>query len=169
MKKTISFLLLVATFLLLFVSCGENQKTYRNDVSCENLYKNSLNVIKLEGDSLAFSLKSDLILGVTFEKTLGEGLSEDCRVAHTSGASFDEFGIFKVIDSVNVETVKNELLDYLKGLREDTTYRSYFPEEEYKLDESEVKVYGNYVVYAVLSQKNRTAFFDQIDNLLTSD
>ncbi|MBQ8911979.1 MAG: DUF4358 domain-containing protein, partial [Clostridia bacterium] len=93
-------------------------------------------------------------------------LLDDSAIRFTGGNSFDEYGILHVADAENVETVKKAVGDYLQAKKEDALYRSYFPGEEYKLDEAEVKVYGNYVVYGMLDGNNRTALFTQVKNLL---
>jgi len=45
-------------------------------------------------------------------------------------------------------------------------YNSYMPTETPKLRDAEVRIYGNCVVYAVLSSEQRTAFFAECEKLL---
>ena len=97
----------------------------------------------------------------------GDGqLTEDFALRYTAGASFDEFGIMCFSSAADAETGKNAALSYIKSKADDALYRSYFPEEEYKLDEGEVRVYGYYVVYAILGRDNRTALFNAVGSLL---
>ena len=93
-------------------------------------------------------------------------LTDNYALRYTAGASFDEFGIMRFSSASDAEQGKNAAFSYIKSKAEDDLYRSYFPEEEYKLDEGEVKVYGNYVVYAILSGENRTALFRTVESLL---
>ena len=80
----------------------------------------------------------------------------------------DEFGIFEVEEG-KAQEVRNQLLNgYLKKKYNENLewYNSYMPTETPKLRDAEVRVYGNCVAYAVLSQENRKAFFDECEKLL---
>ena len=80
----------------------------------------------------------------------------------------DEFGIFEVEEG-KAQEVRNQLLSgYLKKRYSENLewYNSYMPTETPKLRDAEVRVFGNCVVYAVLSQENRKAFFDECEKLL---
>ena len=83
----------------------------------------------------------------------------------------DEFGIFEVEEG-KAQEVRNQLLTgYLKKRYDDNLewYNSYMPTETPKLRDAEVRVFGNCVVYAVLSKENRKAFFDECEKLLKSE
>ena len=80
----------------------------------------------------------------------------------------DEFGIFEVEEG-KAQEVRNQLLSgYLKKRYDENLewYNSYMPTETPKLRDAEVRVFGNCVAYAVLSQENRKAFFDECEMLL---
>ena len=80
----------------------------------------------------------------------------------------DEFGIFEVGEG-KAQEVRNQLLNgYLKKKYSENLewYNSYMPTETPKLRDAEVRVFGNCVAYAVLSQENRKAFFDECEKLL---
>ena len=83
----------------------------------------------------------------------------------------DEFGIFEVEEG-KAQEVRNQLLSgYLKKRYDENLewYNSYMPTETPKLRDAEVRVFGNCVVYAVLSKENRKAFFDECEKLLKSE
>ena len=107
-----------------------------------------------------------MVLDINFGDVKNQNLCDQFTVFHTSGVSFDEIGIFHVAEAGNRETVTAILKNYVKGKAEDQLYRSYFPGEEYKLDKAEVRTFGNYAVFAILSDKNRSAFFAEIERLL---
>jgi hypothetical protein len=73
-----------------------------------------------------------------------------------------------------VESGKAQMLrlqltqEYLKKRYDDNLswYNSYMPTETPKLRDAEVRIYGDCVVYAVLSQESRKAFFDECEKLL---
>ena len=50
--------------------------------------------------------------------------------------------------------------------RIETWYDSYIAQETPKLRDAEVKVFGNYAVYAIASKEDRAAFFDAVENAL---
>jgi hypothetical protein len=80
----------------------------------------------------------------------------------------DEFGVFWVEEG-NEKAVRLLLMQgYLqKRYKENREwYDSYMPTETPKLRDAEVRVYGNCVVYAVLSSDRRTAFFAECEKLL---
>ena len=56
------------------------------------------------------------------------------------------------------------LRDYLAQAYEDNRvwYDSYMPEETPKLRDAEVKVFGNYVVYAIYSSADKATLFDAV-------
>ncbi len=163
MKKTISVLLFLC-LAFAFASCN-NTSAYRDDIACEALAVNAEKKVNLK-DTLAFVEEGDMTLSVLPHISEAVATATDSKVRFTGGFSFDEYGIFHCTDSAAVEKVQKNAKDYVKSRAEDTLYRSYFPGEEYKLDEAEVKVFGNYVVFAILSSENRSAFFAEIEQLL---
>ena len=79
----------------------------------------------------------------------------------------DEFGIFHVTDG-NAEDLETELEDYLEESYEQNKdwYDSYMPEETPKLRDAQVKVFGNYVVYVILSEADCEAAFEAVEKAL---
>ena len=80
----------------------------------------------------------------------------------------DEFGIFEVEEGKAQEVQKRLLSGYLKKRYDENLewYNSYMPTQTPKLRDAEVRVYGNCVVYAVLSKETRKTFFDECEKLL---
>ena len=80
----------------------------------------------------------------------------------------DEFGI--LLAEEGKEGAVRSLLTqgYLKKRYDENRewYDSYMPTETPKLRDAEVRIYGNCVVYAVLSPEKRTAFFSECERLL---
>ncbi len=165
MKKLISLILLVV-FAFSTVSCDEaGQLSYRDDTACDILFENAEKKLTL-AEGFEFMEKGEL--AVQSEPSIGGILEklDDSAFRFTGGMSFDEYAILHVAVPEDVESVKTAVEGYLKAKREDALYRSYFPGEEYKLDDAQVQVYGNYVVYGMLSEENRTALFNEVKQLL---
>ena len=68
----------------------------------------------------------------------------------------------------NARELAEECRDYLKEKYEDENafIASYAPEELPKLKDAEVKVFGNYVVYAILSESDRATLFANVEEML---
>ena len=160
MKKTVSLFLSLLFLLFTFVSCGDETPTveYKDDVPVIHLCKNTLAAITLENSKAELTEINSTVLDIDFGDVKEQNLCDQFTVFHTAGVSFDEIGIFHVAEAGNRETVTAILKNYVKG--------SYFPGEEYKLDKAEVRTFGNYAVFAILSDKNRSAFFAEIERLL---
>lgn len=80
----------------------------------------------------------------------------------------DEFGIF-LVEKGQEKAVRSLLSQgYLQKRYNENRewYDSYMPTETPKLRDAEVRVYGNYVAYAILSPERRTAFFTEFEKLL---
>ena len=82
--------------------------------------------------------------------------------------NLDEFGVF-LVEPGSAKALRQQLMqNYLKE-RYDANrewYDSYMPTETPKLRDAEVRIYGDCVVYAILSPERRTAFFAECDKLL---
>lgn len=89
------------------------------------------------------------------------------RVAE-DGSNLDEFGIFSCTDEEGAKALEKEIKNYLAFLYKTNRewYLSYIPEEVPKLQNAEVKTYGRYVAYAILSENDRNRLFDLIKQKL---
>ena len=79
----------------------------------------------------------------------------------------DEFGIFRVEEGHAKELASLIKEDYLAAAYEKNRdfYNSYMPKETPKLQNAEVRTYGNYVVYAILSPADRAALFGELQTI----
>ncbi|MBQ9468159.1 MAG: DUF4358 domain-containing protein [Clostridia bacterium] len=168
-RTALSVILLLA-FTACAVSCASSP-SYKSDVKVEVLQKNAEQVVKLDKEELSFKDMKKLAI------TTAEGLSDlfdggdvgEYVVRYTGGYSCDEYGIFRFSNEDAAKKGLEKINAYLRSKANDTTQRSYFgPEESRKYDESEAKVFGCYLTYAILTGANRTAFFDQISSLLAA-
>lgn len=82
--------------------------------------------------------------------------------------NIDEFGIYHVSDG-SVREMASLLEGYLSRSLEQNRewYDSYIPAETPKLRRAEVRVFGDYAVYAILSDGERERFFERIETILT--
>ncbi len=159
MRKRIFAVLSV--FFLFLPSC--KGPAYRSDLSAEALAKSCAD--ELAVSDVAFE---------TEESFSGEEMpfcDPELSVCYaTDGNNLDEFGIWKTRGEKprKVATFLSDSL--LKRYRENESfYQSYIPEEIPKLRDAEVRVYGDYVVYAVLSPQQKKEFFQFLEKTLAKN
>ena len=99
--------------------------------------------------------------------TLPDYVTESVIRFSMSAKNLDEYGIFHVTDG-NAVAMEKLLRDYLDRSYENNHvwYDSYMPEETPKLRDAEVKVFGNYVVYAIYSSADKATLFDAVRSAL---
>ena len=159
MKKRI-FAVLFALFLLLSSCGGPN---YRSDLSAETLSQKCAEELKLE--NIAFEGREAL------PKENRPGLAPDVSICYsTSGNNLDEIGVWKATGE-KPRQVATFLADSLFERYEENEafYLSYIPEELPKLRDAEVRVYGDYVVYAVLAPEQKKAFFQFLEKTFAKE
>ena len=141
-----------ALFLLTFAGCGKpTPRKYLNDLSAAEL-------ADLADDALSEDFRAADADYLTDYVTLPQaGYSISVRLA-AGGDRIDEFGILH--SDIGTEEAARP---YEQNR---TFYDSYIPTETPKLRDAEVRVYGDYVVYAILSPEERTAFFNRVEACL---
>ena len=82
----------------------------------------------------------------------------------TDGNDLNEFGIYHVSEG-KAEDMKALLTKYVTDFY-DLYNANYLPEETPKLRDAEVKVFGNYVVYAMLNDADRENLFSTVESAL---
>ena len=99
---------------------------------------------------------------------LPDGVSDYEICFSSDGSNLDEFGIWHV-RSDQIAATEAALRTYLsESLRKNREfYNSYIPEETSKLEKGEVRVFGNYVCYAILDERDKNIFFGTIQEELT--
>ena len=162
MKKQYFLLyVIVLSVILTLAACKKADKTYSDALSASQLAEEAME----ELDDTDFQTAQNNWLNDYV--TLPEGLS-DYRVCFSAdGSNLNEFGIWHVRDD-QIAPLEASLRMYLAEslLKNREFYDSYIPEETPKLERAEVRVFGNYVCYAILDQKDREIFFQTIKNEL---
>ena len=158
MKKTtraLALLLALAAFGCLLCACGGG-KSVRSDVPAEDL---AAAVDKAIGGEKYSTVDASYIngrLGIDLTKCAGYVVRLNV---------VDEYGVFQAKDADGVKALEKEVQDYLAN-RLETWMDEYMPEEKPKVENAECRVFGNYVVYAILSDANRSAAFKAVDAAL---
>ena len=147
MKKRISILLIAVMLISLLAACGGS--TGSKNVPVAEL-----------ADTVGAAIgKTDLadpganyVKGY-FKKDAAE-LGEYAIRINAMGTNIDEFGIFKA-GTLTAAELKTLVESYLK-LRQDSWMDEYMPDEKPKMMNAEVKVQGDYVMYCILSDAEKT-------------
>ena len=163
MKKILCLLLALLTLALPLTACSKQYAEFADDVSVKDL----MDEIKsnLTGTLPEYSVADKGYLDDYF--AIPDYVTDHAIHFSTAGNDLDEIGVFHVTEG-NAEDLAEKLEVYLKNSYEQNKdwYDSYMPEETPKLRDAEVKVFGNYVVYAILSDADCTAAFDAAEQAL---
>ena len=159
MKKTIKLLcaILAATMLFaLLCACGSAA-----NVPVDELVK-KVDEATGKGDSLV-AVDASYIKG--YLKMDVENYEGYAVKINAYGANIDEYGIFKAKDGNQLKDIKAAVEGYFQ-MRKDAWMDEYMPEEKPKLSSAEVKVAGNYVMYCILGDSDKTAAFNAFTEAL---
>ncbi len=155
MTKTIALLLALAAMACLLGACG-GSGGLRSDVPAEDI---AAAVDKAIGGEKYSTVDETYINGrLHIDLTKCDGCVVRLNVV-------DEYGVFKAKDADAARALEKEAQDYLAG-RLETWMDEYMPEEKPKVENAECRVFGNYVVYAILSDANRSAAFKAVEAAL---
>ncbi len=161
MKRYLILILVLATLLS---ACGKKEKTYADDIPCSELADTVEEQIPVDFGYETFGGEH---LRYYFEDTKVH--DDACLRYSVRSEEISEFGIFHTPDEASRIEIKRLCENYLATLREEksTFIASYAPEEVPKLERAEVRSFGNYVAYAILSDDDRELFFETIEKKLT--
>jgi hypothetical protein len=142
-------------------SCGE-KTSYKNDVPASTVCDAAEACIPTADGY--YSADSDY-LGFYFDGA--DVLIEEYGIRFArSSTNINEFGVFKVKDG-QAAAMETLCKSYLELKLDRWVAQADYIESEYpKMRDAEVKVYGNYVVYAILTKSDRASVFSAIESLL---
>ena len=149
--------------LIMPLSCSKKAQ-YRDDLSCASIIERAAEQLPIDsgyknpgGDHIKYNFRNT------------ELDDDHAFLVSVSSSDINEFGIFHAKDSSACGKLSDLAKDYLEEYFEEKEIfiASYAPEELEKIKNAEVKTFGNYVAYAVLSEDDRELFFDTVEKLLT--
>lgn len=161
MKRYWILVLVLATLLS---ACAKKEKDYVDDLPCSEIADTVEEQIPVDFGYETFGGEH---LRYYFEDTK---VHDDACLRYTvRSEDIGEFGIFHAPDEESRKELERLCEEYLKILREEKTafIESYAPEEVPKLERAEVRSFGNYVAYAILSDDDRELFFETVEKKLT--
>lgn len=159
--KKIYAIFTVLCLLLCLTGC--NRSDYKNDIPCSKILDSveeqlpiDLGYKNFDGDHIKYY----------FRNTKAD---DDHALRYSvKSENIDEFGIFHAPDDKSKKELTKIAEEYLDELLKEKKafIASYAPDELPKLENAEVKSFGNYVAYAILDQKGRELFFDTVEKSL---
>ena len=162
MKKLLIFTLAAIILTLSFFSCS-SKNDYRNDVPCAQITDAIKEELSVEGGYSFF--EEDQIKFIFDDIWLA---NEYSVVYSLLSQNIDEFGVFRTNSEKDARELAEECREYIEEKYEDENafIASYAPEELPKLRNAEVKVFGNYVAFAILSENHRAILFRITEEML---
>lgn len=154
MKK--SFIKIISTVLCLsclmgLCSCAGSSE-YKNDLTSEELASIIENALTEEGDYISAS--------ADFADFNMSGISEICVdfsiKLHSSDKNYTEFGVFKVKSNTRAKKAEQFCQGYIDTMKK-YSMSDYEPKEYEKIQNGKVTVYGNYVVYTMVTPEDYDA------------
>lgn len=159
--------ILIAAIIAIVIICcvlffiTNSASAYLDDYSSGALFENVKNSFSTEGGIK--TLDDDVILEFT-DKSL-DYLVDYTVVKANNAKNINEIGIFKVTTG-KANDLKKLVSKYVEEKQQSYRAMDYFPEEVEKIDSATVKVFGNYVVYSFLNEKDTESFYLAIENLI---
>ena len=160
MKKL--FIVAALFFCLGLYACSQAAE-YRNDLDTEDILKGAPHTVRSADD---YATYDDELVEFFFGDMPA---SRDHTVLYSIEQNdIDEVGVFRAENESEALEIYEKATAYIREMQE--TQRafiaSYAPEELPKLDSAEVRRYGDYVVYAILSEGDSDAFFSHVEGAL---
>ena len=165
MKRIVLSITMIALVILL-ASCGA-ETLFLDDVRIETLTDTIANALANDTDLPYEYIKDES--GLTEDYFATPSYVNDSAVYYVRNVNnINEFGVYHVSEGRAREFAELLKKDYLLSSYEQNRdwYDSYIPEQTPKLRDAEVRVFGNYVVYAILDQADRRTLFDTVEKLL---
>lgn len=143
MKKSIALILALITVLCLCAACGDDTDPGMDAVSA---------AVKNAADS---DIMTDIPESYmqSMMKLSAENYTEYFARISSVGININEYGVFKTDDPDAMKELLQAYLEY----REEIWMDEYLPEEHPKLENAQVWVVGDYVMYAILDSETMDA------------
>lgn len=167
MKRSLKYFaaaLALVTLLLTLAACNKTGD-YRNDLDADAVI-NSL-IVKIPLEDGYYEADDDY---VDFYFPGSDDIIDDDEIQFAKASTNkNQLGVLKA-ENGRVEDLKKLCEDYIATIQERWVAQAdYTPEEHPKIADAEVRVYGNYVIYAMLLPADREAVFAEAEKLLSNN
>ena len=158
-RKTI-LLLCALSVLCSLAACGGGSDKVRDDVSAKDLSEAVAAVLPQD----ALVTAPDSYISGSMKMDMSGYKGYDVKI-NSKGVNIDEYGVFQGTDANQAAEIKKAVEAYIQRYK-DRWVPEYMPGERPKLDNSEIRTEGNYVMYAILSDEDKTAAFGAFEKAL---
>lgn len=157
-RSTLPLLLI----LLVFSSCAK-EDDYSDGISCKELMEIAEKEIPTDLGYTDFGNGQILYY---FEET--DAFDDVCLRYSTRSENINEVGIFHSQSKREANKIKQQIETYLDEMKEEQSafIASYAPDELPKLEEAEIRQFGNYTVYTILFREDRDNVFQALNKRL---
>ncbi len=161
--KIICALSILLLLIPLGTSCGDKEKaSYSNEIDVKTVADKIESCVQLADGY--YTTDSDY-LDFYFEGANPLVDSYEIRIANVS-TNINQFGVFKVKEG-SAEAMKTLCEGYLELKMANWLVQADYIESEHpKMVNSEARVFGNYVIYTILSKDDREVVFAEVEDLL---
>ena len=165
--KRILSLALALLLTVSIVACGKTVH-YRDDVSVDDLSATVSALIPVEG---GYDMSGEDFLKYYFDFEHDHTIDGYAIASSSASSNVNEYGILHINDAEQVSEVAELAEVYLSNQRDflSTFLNTYNAEEMAKLEKMQVQVFGNYVVYTILSEADTQAVMNAIEAKLTAN
>lgn len=160
--KKIFVLFLSLISIILLVSCSKS-KPYRDDLPCSELSQVICDEAEVNG---GYSLYDNDYIAFLFEDT---SLFDECSVIYSTDVTdINEAGVFHCQDKDSAKMFTESVSKYISEMQtnERAFIESYAPRQMPKLENAEVRQYGNYVIYLIMNDENKEDALKEIEKML---
>lgn len=160
--KKFSLLFFCLLFSFLFVSCSK-EVAYRDDVPCSDISRELCDEADVPGGYSAYDNDHVAFL---FDNT---ELYDDCSILYsTEVTDINEIGVFHCKNNDEIKALAETVSKYISDMQTEQKafIESYAPREVPKLENAEVRQYGNYVIYLIISADDKEDATEKIGELL---
>ena len=165
--KRILSLALALLLTVSIIACGKTVH-YRDDVSVDDLSATVSALIPVEG---GYDMSGEDFLKYYFDFEHDHTIDGYAIASSSASSNVNEYGILHINDTEQVSEVAELAEVYLSNQRDflSTFLNTYNAEEMAKLEQMQVQVFGNYVVYTILSEADTQAVMNAIKTKLTAN
>lgn len=162
MKNIVKFVALVLCMTALLALCACDGEKINTEVAPADIANAIVNEM---GSADAMTALDESYITGRMEIDLSNCAEYDVRLS-TASINVNEFGVFKAKDVDHVEALDADVQAYL-AMRLETWMDEYLPEEKPKVENAQVRTFGPYVIYTILSESDSKIAIDTMSEMLT--
>lgn len=162
-RKILSLIIPILLVTLIFQSCS--QRKFNSSLACDELSMRLRSEIHpSDGELEAYSNEE-----LTFLFPSSDLYDDACVVYSSDSTDVCEVGIFHAPDEESAKRLFEEAKSYIKNMQEQKSefLRNYSPAELPKLNSAEARRFGNYVIFAIGDQDDKSNLFKKAEELLS--